>query len=96
MDRNGDSLSVQGQHERNPVPALARGWDVSDKIADTISATEHRMHERDGWRRVLAMIEAGEVDAVIVWKIDRLLRNLGDLEDLARLQCCLPGWIPLR
>lgn len=84
MDRNGDSLSVQGQHEHNAALALARGWDVTDKIDDTISATKHRMHERDGLRRVLAMIEAGEIDVVIVWKIDRFLRNMRDLEDPAR------------
>ena len=38
---------------------------------------------RPGLRKLLAMVEAGHVAHVLIWKLDRLSRNLGDLILLA-------------
>ena len=39
--------------------------------------------ERPGLQQVRAMVEAGHVAHVLVWRLDRLSRNLGDLILLA-------------
>ncbi len=39
--------------------------------------------DRPGLQRVLDMVERGHVSHVLVWRLDRLSRNLGDLQTLA-------------
>lgn len=39
--------------------------------------------ERPGLQRLLAMVEAGHVSHLLLWRLDRLSRNLGDLVLLA-------------
>ncbi|MHB1164233.1 MAG: recombinase family protein [Candidatus Nanopelagicales bacterium] len=38
---------------------------------------------RPGLQRVLDMVELGHVSHVLVWRLDRLSRDLGDLQTLA-------------
>lgn len=41
--------------------------------------------ERPAWERVLRMVEAGEVDLIVAWHLDRMTRNMTDLERLILL-----------
>lgn len=57
----------------------------SKESIDDISISAYGDKERPGWERVLKMIEAGEVDVVVAWHLDRLTRNMADLERLILL-----------
>jgi DNA invertase Pin-like site-specific DNA recombinase len=52
---------------------------------DDVSISAYGEKDRPGWNKVLAMIEAGEVDVVVAWHLDRLTRNMADLERLILL-----------
>ena len=41
--------------------------------------------KRPAWERVLEMVERGEVDVIVAWHIDRMTRNMVDLERLILL-----------
>lgn len=44
--------------------------------------------ERLALRRLLEDIEAGQIDILVVYKVDRLIRRLADSPQLVRLQWC--------
>ncbi len=44
--------------------------------------------ERLALRRLLEDIEAGQIDILVVCKVDRLIRRLADFPQLVRLQWC--------
>lgn len=85
LDKTGEGAGLERQEESCRSLAKARGWDVIDVVEDTISATKFRMHERDGWQRVLGMMERGEIDMVVAWHLDRITRSTRDLIDLIDL-----------
>ena len=85
LDKSGEGAANERQEERCRGLALARGWDVVSVIDDTISASKVKASERPGWRKVLAMIEAGEVDVVVAYHLDRITRTMIDLEELILL-----------
>jgi DNA invertase Pin-like site-specific DNA recombinase len=82
LDKTGDGAGIERQEEACRALALARGWQVAEVVSDVISATKVRAADRPGWGRVLAMIEADEVDVVIAWHLDRVCRSTRDLLDL--------------
>jgi site-specific DNA recombinase len=79
-DQDGQGLGVGRQVEDGKRLAEQRGWHVVEVFTDNdISAYKARV--RPGYQQLLAAIEAGEIDAVIVWRLDRLTRRPRDLED---------------
>lgn len=85
QDRSGEGAGVERQEESCRGLALARGWDVVTVVDDTISASKLKASQRPGWRQVLAMIEADEVDIVLAYHLDRITRTMLDLEELILL-----------
>ena len=85
QDRSGEGAGVERQEESCRGLALARGWDVVAVVDDTISASKLKASQRPGWRQVLAMIEADEVDIVLAYHLDRITRTMLDLEELILL-----------
>ena len=85
MDRLGEGAGLARQEEACRALCLARGWEVVDLIDDTVSATKYRLADRDGWKQVIEMIERGEIDVVVAWHLDRVTRDMRDLEDLIEL-----------
>lgn len=89
---NGVSLDAQ----RAKVEAYASCYDLDlvDVIVDAgVSAKPIKVRGQQSWRgavdacrpglgRVLSMVESGEVDAVLVVKLDRLTRSIRDLDNL--------------
>jgi len=76
-EQAGEGFSIAGQadrlrayaelHELGPVTVIEDpGWSGKDL-------------KRPGLQQLLAMVEAGHVAHVLIWRLDRLSRNLGDL-----------------
>lgn len=88
-DKADDGHGVLNQRTDLIRRAAARGWTVvaeeSDNdvgvtrsIANALGTGKHRQ----GWDHVLRMVDAREVDVVLVWRWDRALREPIDLERL--------------
>src|SRR5258707_6628214 len=69
--------SVPTQIERGAGHARRRGWIVAATFRDD-GFSGFKEITRDGFGELIAAIEAGQVDVVIVRDIDRLTRNLTD------------------
>ena len=69
--------SVPTQIERGAGHARRRGWIVAATFKDD-GFSGFKEITRDGFGELIAAIEAGQVDVVIVRDIDRLTRNLTD------------------
>lgn len=79
-DRAGAGLGVQRQTEDCQALADARGFDVVQVFTDNdISAYSGK--RRPGYRRMLAAIEDGALNVVLVWHYDRLHRSNMELEE---------------
>ncbi len=82
QDRRGEEAGVRRQRE--DCLALAEavpGWSVVEVYEDNdVSATKSK--PRPAYQRLLADVEAGQVDAIVAWMPDRLYRKLTDLEGL--------------
>ena len=79
-DPAGDRLGVTRQVEDCQGFAERRGWPVREVyIDDDRSAYSGKL--RPEYRRMLDDIRAGEVDAVVVWHLDRLHRQPKELEE---------------
>src|SRR5262249_15270630 len=55
---------------------LARGWTISKELVDYAGGGTDR---RPGLTTLLQMVRKRDVDAVVVWKLDRLFRSLRHL-----------------
>jgi DNA invertase Pin-like site-specific DNA recombinase len=81
LDRTGAGAAVDRQVEDCRRLAEGRGWLVSEVISDNdMSASTGK--RRPGYDRLLDLMRSGEVDAVVVWHVDRLTRRLVDLEQV--------------
>jgi len=73
QDRDGAQTATARQIADCRALAGARGWPVADVYEDT-DLTAYRRVNRPGYERLLADLEKGKVDAVLVWKLDRLVQ----------------------
>jgi DNA invertase Pin-like site-specific DNA recombinase len=79
-DRDGDALGVRRQVADCEQLAAQRGWTVAERyVDDDISAYNGK--PRPEYRRMLADITDGAVEAVVVWHLDRLHRQPRELEE---------------
>lgn len=81
LDRTGEGLAVERQRDDCLKLAETRGWSVIETIADNDTSASNGK-PRPGFTALLAMVDARQVDVVIVWAVDRLVRRLADLEDV--------------
>ncbi|MGH3547084.1 MAG: recombinase family protein [Pseudonocardiaceae bacterium] len=82
MDRAGAGLGVERQADECRPLAEALGWTVVDRQYADNDISAYSGKPRPAWLRLLADIEAGLVDAVICWHVDRLTRTPRELEDV--------------
>lgn len=76
---DGTALGVARQVADCAAEAERRGWPIAQQFVDNdVSAT--RGKPRPEYVRLLEGIKAGQIDAVIVWDIDRLTRTPSELE----------------
>jgi site-specific DNA recombinase len=81
LDVAGEQLGVDRQRDACTLLARQRGWDVVDEYVDnSVSATKARPKDSD-YRRLVSDVQAGRLDAVIAWDIDRLTRTPREIED---------------
>ena len=64
---------------------LARQLDLGPVTVISDEAFSGKNLERPGMRKLLGLIEAGEVAHIVVWRLDRLSRDTGDLGVLVKL-----------
>jgi DNA invertase Pin-like site-specific DNA recombinase len=77
-DKSGEARSVGEQHEENAAAAAANGWTVTEKYEDVMSASRFAKGTREDWPRLVADVEAGKLDVVILWEPSRGSRKLGE------------------
>lgn len=75
-----DSAGVDRQVAECEAYAAAHELDIVGLYVD--SSQSAMTGKRPQYRRLLADVEAGLVDAILVWSADRLYRKLSDLEQL--------------
>lgn len=89
------SISVTDQVDSLMVWVEREGWSVHKVIKDVGSASRNSNKKRTRFDELLAVIESGEVDAVLAWEQSRFTRTDGEraeLEDLCEDVNVLLGW----
>jgi predicted site-specific integrase-resolvase len=81
-DQNVNGFSLQAQEELIKAYASLYDLEVVDVVSDRGSAADFN---RPGIARIISMIYAKEIEAVIVAKLDRLTRSIRDLSNFAGL-----------
>ena len=76
-----DGAGIQRQETECRELAAREGLAVAEVYADN-SISAHSGKTRPAFERLLADLEAGKIDTIVVWAIDRLYRRLADLERL--------------
>jgi site-specific DNA recombinase len=80
-DRTGERLGVDRQEEDCRDLCARLGWEVVEVFVDNdISATSGKV--RPAYKRLLASVADGTIDAIACWHPDRLYRRTVDLEEL--------------
>src|SRR4051812_31612516 len=80
-DQAVEGFSMAGQIDKLQAYATRRDLGPVTVIED--AGLSGKNTDRPGLQRVLSMVADGHVSNVIVWRLDRLSRNLGDLVLLA-------------
>jgi site-specific DNA recombinase len=78
-----EGVSLEAQHTKVQAYAVVKDWHVSEIIRD--EGVSAKRLKRPGLARLLALVEARQIDVVIVYKLDRLTRSVRDLNNLVEL-----------
>lgn len=93
LDRDGLSASPERQRQDATKLCEGRGWKVEQVYEDRDVSAFKAGVKRPAYERLLADVAAGVINAVVVWKMDRLSRSVRDftttLEFLAEHQADL-------
>src|SRR5438874_392404 len=87
-DRDGQQTATARQREDCHGFAQRKGWEVAEEFEDVdISAFSTKVR-RPEFERMLVSLRTGDIDRLVVWKLDRLTRQQ---RDLARVvEACEP------
>lgn len=78
-----EGFSLEAQHDRLVEYVRIQGWDLIRIYTDPgVSAKDLN---RPGVKEMLTDLKTGKFDILLVHKLDRLTRNIGDLYDLVEL-----------
>lgn len=80
-DPGSDRLGVQRQERECRELAERNGWTVAEVFEDD-DVSAYRPGKRPAFNRLMALLAAGELNALVVWHPDRLYRHPQDLEQL--------------
>jgi DNA invertase Pin-like site-specific DNA recombinase len=83
-DREDDQLAISRQRDDCHQLCAQRGWEPIDYVDNDTSAVGAK-RKRPAWDQMLVDIEAGTVQAMVCWDLDRLYREPIDLEYLIPL-----------
>ncbi len=76
-EQAAEGFSIEGQADKLRAYALLH--DLGDVVLVSDPGKSGKDLDRPGLQQVLAMVEAGHVSTLLIWRLDRLSRNLGDL-----------------
>ena len=80
-DKQANSgVSLEAQQEKIQAMAVVQGSTLLDMIVD--AGESAKTLDRPGMARLLALVDARKVDAVIIAKLDRITRSVKDLAEL--------------
>ncbi|RDI19677.1 recombinase family protein [Lentzea flaviverrucosa] len=80
QDSTGEGLGVERQEAECRALCERRNWAVADVITENNrSATKGR---RPGFDRLLELIASHEIDVIVIWAIDRLTRQIIEMEEI--------------
>jgi len=86
-DKQRDGWSIAAQQRELMKKATENNLDV---IANFVDVRSGKSMERPGLQQALAFLESEEVSVLLVWRLNRLSRNLKDLLDIFEL-CAMHG-----
>src|SRR5699024_11139253 len=78
-DRQGERLGIARQVKACEAKAAALGWEVV-KVYEDNDRSATGTKPRPEYQAMLKACEAGEIDAVVCWAVDRLTRRPVELE----------------
>src|SRR3954453_2912104 len=79
-DRNGNAAGVDRQRVDTDRLAKRLGSRVVERIVDNDRSASRRARcRREGFEQLLELVQSGNVDAVIVYDLDRFTRNPDEL-----------------
>ena len=82
-DKQADrGISLEAQAAKIQAMAVVQGVELSEVIVD--AGESAKSLNRPGMARLLALVDAGTVQTVIIAKLDRLTRSVADLATLLR------------
>jgi site-specific DNA recombinase len=78
-----EGVSLEMQARKIASYCDVKDWALDDVIRD--EGESAKSLNRPGVARLIDMVEAGEAETVIVYKLDRLTRSVADLDRLVKL-----------
>src|SRR5262245_51140290 len=75
-------VSLEAQTQKVRAMAVVQGAEIVDIITD--AGESAKSLNRPGMVKLLALVDAGDVDVVIIAKLDRLTRSVADLAQLLK------------
>src|SRR5207245_2171781 len=75
-------LGIEAQRAAILTEARRRGWDEGDLTFVEDAGYTAKNLNRPGIQAALAALEAGQADTLVVAKLDRLTRSMGDFTNL--------------
>jgi site-specific DNA recombinase len=81
-DQAREGVSLAAQQAKLEAYGVVKDWTV-DIIRDEGASAKHL--KRPGVQRLLTLVHAGEVDVVMIYKLDRLTRSVVDLDKLMKV-----------
>jgi site-specific DNA recombinase len=76
-----EGFSIEGQADK--LRAYAAFRDLGEVLVIVDPGLSGKNLKRPGLQQVMAAVEAGHVSNILIWRLDRLSRSLGDLVFLA-------------
>ena len=81
LAREMDGLAIDRQREDCENLAKYRRWEIVETYGDQSIAASDRTKKRPAYERMVQDYEAGLLDAIVCYDLDRLTRQPRELED---------------
>lgn len=81
LDREMDGLAIDRQREDCENLAKYRRWEIVETYVDQSISASDRTKKRPAYERMVQDYEAGLLDAIVCYDLDRLTRQPRELED---------------
>ena len=83
-DRDGHQTATARQLDDCRAHVERHGWEVADIFEDVDISAYSLKATRPEFERLLLALRHGDIDGVVIWKLDRLTRQQRDLVRVSR------------